>query len=91
MSGFFFLNLPLLHCATFIHAILGHQKPGFQACCYQDADVAASCHSSTFITYFAVIEILTSRSTAEAKEIDLSAQQVAMQPVVLRIPLVNLV
>ena len=52
--------------------------------------MAASCHSSTFVASFAVIEMLTSGFTVEAEAIDLSAKQLVMQPIALRISLVYL-
>ena len=58
----------------------------------QDQDImAASCHSSTFIASFAVIEKLMSEFTVEAKAFDLSAKQLMMQHHVPCIPLVYLV
>jgi len=61
-----------------------------QVCCNQGNDMAASCHSSTFVASFAVIEMLTSGFTVEAEAIDLSAKQLVMQPIALRISLVYL-
>ena len=57
-----------------------------------DQDIMeASCHSSTFIASFAVIEKLISEFTIEAKAVDLLAKQLMMQPRVLCIPLLHLV